>query len=70
MKIVRSICPVSQRPIALRLITPAERAAEIERRRLENARPAEDDFFTHPLLRQIGLTLWQVRELLSRKEAA
>ena len=70
MKIVRGIDPVTRRPIALRLISPAERAAQIERARLENARPAVDDIFTSPLLRQIGLSIWQVRELLSRREAA
>ena len=63
MRVVRSVCPVTGRPISMRTMSPAERAAEIERVRLANAKPVDDEFFTHPFLRKLGITAGRVWEL-------
>ena len=64
MQIVKSICPVTKRPISLRLITPTERQAEIEQDRRKAARP--DSIFMHPILRKLDLTEHEIREMLAR----
>jgi len=48
----------------MRIITTAERSAQILRDREENAPPNYDDVFTPAALRKARLTVGQVRELL------